>query len=75
MTRPKTFQSECRKFFPGCSAKEASDLFWNATAFPAADLVVCREQLKQLSQRSNRDPQVALALADADLRKILSEMR
>lgn len=64
-----TFLNECRKFFPKCSASDASHLIWNCTAFPFAPIEHCRKQLKEISQRSNRNVNAAMAIAQSDMEK------
>lgn len=71
----KSFLNECRKFFPVCDAVQAHDLFWEGTPFPAAPIETCREALKSLSHRSNRDPDKALDLARQDFANFLEEMK
>jgi len=59
-----TFLNECRKFFPGCTESEADALVWGATAFPFAGIEHCREQLREASRATNRNPNAALARAE-----------
>ena len=70
-----TFLNECRKFFPGCTADEARDLFWNATAFPFAPIEHCREQLREASRATNRNPNAAMARAERITEEAMREMR
>lgn len=68
-----TSLSECRKFFPGCTEKEAHDLLWNATAFPFASIEHCRKQLREASIASGRNVVIALAMADIALEEAMRE--